>query len=246
MQGNVCQIEDRQLPELAEKPAVQAGKSMNRPRVILADDHGILVEALAALLEPEFDVVGRVVDGRALVAAAAELKPDAVVVDIAMPLLNGMEAAEQIRKVNREIRIVFLTMNSSPEVASEALGLGASAYLLKSCAASELAQAIRLAMRGRQYVTPAIQKALSEAFIDAPLRSRRKRRGLNSRQREVLQLLAEGRSMKEAGAILNVAERTIAYHKYRIKATLRLRSNAELLQYALRQQIACGSEVYTY
>jgi len=207
-----------------------------RRRVLLADDHTLLLEAFEKLLEHDFTVVGAVSDGRALLSAAAELKPDVIVLDIAMPLLNGLDAARQLKKTMPAIKLIFLTMNEDPNVASEAFRAGASGYLLKTSAASELTKAIKEALCGRSYVTPVITQGMVESFIrqpgddwDAPK--------LTPRQREVLQLLAEGRSMKEAAKILNVTPRTVAFHKYRMMEQLNLKNNADLIQFALRESI---------
>ncbi len=207
-----------------------------RRRVLLADDHTLLLEAFEKLLEQDFTVVGTVSDGRALLSAAAELKPDVIVLDIAMPLLNGLDAARQLKKTMPAIKLIFLTMNEDPNVASEAFRAGASGYLLKTSAASELTKAIKEALCGRSYVTPVITQGMVESFIrqpgddwDAPK--------LTPRQREVLQLLAEGRSMKEAAKILNVTPRTVAFHKYRMMEQLNLKNNADLIQFALRESI---------
>lgn len=212
---------------------------MTRTTVLLADDHTLLLEALKRLLEPEFEVVGAVADGRALLEATRGLKPDVIVADIAMPLLNGLDAARQLQGRLPHPRLIFLTMNPDPDVATEAFRVGASGYLLKTSAASELTKAIRAAVHGLKYVTPVMKKELDEAFIEDP---RRKDcpHTLSPRQREVLQLLVEGRPMKEIAAILKVAPRTIAYHKYKMMADLRLKNTAELIQYALKNKIVPG------
>jgi len=208
---------------------------MGRPRVLLADDHALLLGAFEKLLAEECDIVGQVSDGRALVAAAETLKPDVVVVDISMPVLNGLEAGRQIKQKLRDVKLVFLTMNEDADLAAEAFRVGASGYLLKRSAASELATAIREVMQGRSYVTPLITAglvgSLQHADEHAPARE------LTARQREVLQLLAEGRSMKEVASVLNVTPRTVAFHKYRMMEQLNVKSTAELVQYAVRQRI---------
>ena len=209
---------------------------MSRTRVLLADDHTLLLEAFKRLLEPEFEVVGAVADGRALLAATQTLKPDAIVLDIAMPLLNGLEAARQLLAMSVHPKLIFLTMNPDPDLAVEALRVGACGYLLKTSAASELTKAIRDALHGLRYITPAMKRELEEDFIEKT-RSEKEPRVLSPRQREVLQLLVEGRPMKEVADILNVAPRTIAYHKYKIMADLRLKTTAELIQYALKNKI---------
>ena len=205
---------------------------MLRPRILLADDHAILLEAFKALLEPEFEIVGMVTDGRTLVAEFVRLKPDAVVVDIAMPLLNGLDAGRQVKAQERSAKLIYLTMNPDPELAVAALRLGASGYLLKSSAATELTQAIRESLRGRSYITPLIAGDAVDSLM-APRTSPE----LTIRQREVLQLLAEGRSMKEVGGILNVATRTVAFHKYRMMEQLGLRTSAELIHFAVKQGV---------
>jgi DNA-binding NarL/FixJ family response regulator len=208
---------------------------MGQPRILLADDHTILLDAFKALLDSEFDVVGAVTDGRALVTECARLDPDVVVLDISMPLLNGLDAGRQIKSERRSVKLIYLTMNPEPRLAAEALKLGASGYLLKSSAATELKQAIREALRGRSYITPLITGEVVDSLIE--LRDAREAPELTIRQREVLQLLAEGRSMKEVGGILNVAPRTVAFHKYRMMAQLRLKTTAELIQFAVRQGV---------
>ena len=213
---------------------------MSRTRVLLADDHTLLLEAFKGLLEPEFEVVGAVADGRAVLAAAEKLKPEVVVLDIAMPLLNGLEAARRLRAMSPHPKVIFLTMNPDPDMAVEALRLGASGYLLKTSAASELSKAIRAALRGLKYVTPSMQRGLEELFIEDPA-GEKKPHGLTSRQREVLQLLVEGRPMKEVADILKLTPRTVAYHKYKIMADLRLKTTADLIQYAIKNRIVPGS-----
>jgi len=212
---------------------------MSRTKVLLADDHILLLEAFKRLLEPEFEVVGTVADGRALLAAARKLKPDVIVLDIAMPLLNGLEAARQLQGMSPHPKLIFLTMNPDPDIAAEALRVGATGYLLKTSAASELIKAIRDAVHGLKYVTPTMKRGLEELFVEDP-RGEKGPRVLTSREREVVQLLVEGRPMKEVADILNVAPRTIAYHKYKIMANLRLKTTAELIQYALKNKIVPG------
>jgi DNA-binding NarL/FixJ family response regulator len=208
---------------------------MGRPRVLLADDHALLLGAFEKLLSGECDIVGQVCDGRALVAAAESLKPDVVVVDISMPLLNGLEAGRQIKQRSSDIKLVFLTMNEEPELAAEAFRSGASAYLLKRSAASELATAIREVMQGRSYVTPLITQGLVGSLLHP--REHTPTHELTARQREVLQLLAEGHSMKEVANVLNLTPRTVAFHKYRMMEQLRVKSTAELIQYAVKNHI---------
>jgi DNA-binding NarL/FixJ family response regulator len=191
-----------------------------------------VLAAFRALLEPEFEVVGTVTDGRALLAEFSRLKPDVVLIDISMPLLNGLDAGRQLKQQQRSVKLIYLTMNQDPDLAGEALRLGASGYVLKSSAASELTQAIREALRGRSYITPLIARDVVGSLIE-----RREGPDLTTRQREVLQLLAEGRSMKEVGNILNVAPRTVAFHKYKMMEQLRLKTSAELVQFAVRNGV---------
>jgi DNA-binding NarL/FixJ family response regulator len=208
---------------------------MPRPRVLIADDHALLLAAFEKLLADQCEVVGVVSDGRALVDAAERLRPDVIVLDIAMPLLNGLDAGRQIKQKLREVRLVFLTMNEDPALAAEAFRAGASAYLLKRSAASELSTALDEVMRGRSYVTPLMTGGMVEALLDRGKGAQPV--GLTPRQREVLQLLAEGRSMKEVATVLNLAPRTIAFHKYEMMKQLGITSTAELIQYAVRQHI---------
>jgi len=205
---------------------------MKRPRILLADDHTLMVEALKHLLQADFDVVGTVSDGRALLRAAADLKPEVVVVDIAMPLLNGLDAGERLHALHPHIRVIYLTQNREPRVAAEAFRRKASGYLLKDAAASELTAAIREALQGRCYVSPSIAERMADAGLGSELGDAR-RRALSPREREVLQLLAEGKSMKEVAAVLDISPRTVEFHKYRTMELLGLKTGAELVQYAI-------------
>jgi len=207
-----------------------------KPRVIIADDHVLLAEAFEKLLSPECDVVAKVTDGRALVEAARRVHPDLVLLDVAMPLLNGLDAARQIHAISPSIRLIFLTMNDDPDLAAEAFRAGATAYLLKRSPASELLTAIRQAMKSRKYGTPLITEGMLGALMN-PMRGETPRHELTSRQREVLQLLAEGKSMKDVANILAVAPRTVAFHKYRMMEQLRIKTNAELIQFAVREHL---------
>jgi len=209
---------------------------MSRPRVVLADDHTLLLEAFQKLLNDDCDVVGMVSDGRALLAATDSLRPDVVVVDISMPLLNGIDAARQIKQALPDTRIIFLTMNEDPDLAAAAFRAGASGYLLKRSAASELQTAIREVMRRRSYVTPLVTEGLMGSMLQGP-ESCHGAQQLTPRQREVVQLVAEGHSMKEVGHILNIAPRTVAFHKYRIMEQLKIRTTAELIQFAIKHHI---------
>jgi len=206
---------------------------MKRTRILLADDHEICCEGFKKLLEPKYEVVGCVGDGRALLKAAMEIKPDVVVVDIGMPLLNGLDAGRELKRSLPQTKLIYLTMNPDSDLAAEALRIGASAYLLKTSHASELLKAIEDALKGISYITPRVRRAMQVRFIRDPKAAARPHQ-LTDRQREVLQLLAEGRSMKEIADILNVALRTIQFHKYRIMEDLGITTNAELVHYAMR------------
>ena len=212
---------------------------MNRPRVLLADDHAMLLDALKRLLEPACHVVAAVTDGRALVDTAATLQPDVIVADIGMPRLNGLDACEHLMGKVPGTKLIFLTVNEDPDVAAEAIRRGALGYLLKKSAATELFAAIQQALAGRHYVTPLITRGPTSLFVASALHGHGAH-GLSLRQREVLQLLAEGRSMKEAANILNVTPRTIAFHKYTMMQQHGFRTGAELVQYAVRLGLVSG------
>ena len=207
---------------------------MSRIRILLADDHALVLGAFEKLLSAEFDVVGQASDGRAAVAAAHRLKPDVVVLDMSMPLLNGLDAGRQIKRAQNDVKLIFVTMNEDTDLAAEAFRCGASGYLLKRSAASELTTAIRQVMMGRSYVTPLVTDALIGALLHPEPQSERE---LTPRQREVLQLLVEGRSMKEVAGILNLTPRTVAFHKYEMMGHLKLKTTAELVQYAIKHHI---------
>jgi len=210
---------------------------MKRPRILIADDHRILAEGLRSLLEPEFELVGIVEDGRALLAAAEKLRPDVIVVDISMPHLNGIDAVRQIKKSHEEIKVVFLTMHPDVTYAASAFEAGALGYVLKHSAPAELVTAIQRALKGRNYVTPLIAGELLQFYKQRTDNQRVELAGLTQRQREVLQLLAEGRSAKEIANILNISPRTAEFHKYRIMDNLDIKTVAELVQYAIRHGI---------
>ncbi len=209
---------------------------MRLPRAILADDHKILVEAFRKLLEPHVEIVATVPDGHALLGVASTLKPDVIVLDIGMPLLNGLEAARQLKTKLPLVKLIFLTMHEEPDLAIEAMRAGASGYLLKTSAASELIHAIQEALRGRTYITPHISRGMEKNFIRDPLGKQRSK-SLTPRQREVVQLLSEGKSMKEIADVLHVTPRTVAFHKYRTMEELALNSTAELIQFAIKNHI---------
>ncbi len=209
---------------------------MKRPRVLLADDHCLLREALAQLLAEDCDIVGAVADGAALLAAAGELRPDVVVLDVAMPLLNGLDAARRLKHDMPEVKIIFLTMSEDPDVAEEALRIGASGYLLKNSAASELHRAIQEVSRGRTYVTPLAGLGAAEAHAPTP-GPPRLHGELSGRQCEVLRLLVQGFSMKQIARTLKITPRTVAFHKYGMMHEFGIASSAELVQFAVRRGV---------
>lgn len=208
---------------------------MTRPRIFLADDHTLLVDAFRKLLEPEFEIVGAASNGRDLLANAPDLRPDLVIVDLGLPLLNGMAAGRELKKLLPRTRILVVTVNEDSAVAHEALREWASGYLLKKSAAAELTYAIREILSGKTYVAPSVAKKLTEDFIRDPVT--RSKGSLTPRQREVLQLLAEGRTMKEAANVLNLTTRTVAFHKYRIMEDFGMHSNSELYKLAIRERL---------
>jgi len=211
-----------------------------RPRILIADDHTLIADLCKRLLETEFEVVGTVGDGRALVRAAGVLKPDVIVVDITMPVLNGIDAACQVKQELRAVKVIYLTMNSDPEIAAEAFRRGASGYLLKTCAASEMVAAVRAVLQGRSYLSATLSRDDVAYLRRQPKKLVEEEDRLTVRQREVLQLLAEGKVMKEVGAILNMTTRTVAFHKYRIMDALCVKSDAELVRYAVRNHIVAA------
>lgn len=209
---------------------------MTRPRVLLADDHRLLREAFAQLLQAECEVVGSVGDGRAVLAEAPRLRPDVVVLDVAMPLLNGLDTARQLARVLPDARVIFLTMSEDPDIAAEAFRAGAAGFLLKNSAASELLQAIREVVQGRSYITPLATQGLVGSLLNPAPRAV-KTTDLSARQREVLQLLAEGHTMKEIARLLKITPRTVAFHKYTMMEQLGAASNAELIMAAIKAHL---------
>ena len=212
---------------------------MKKPRVLMADDHSLILAGLRKLVEGECDVVGTVEDGRALVEAAQKLRPDLILMDISMPLLNGLEAARQLAKLVPESKLIMLTMHASPTYATEAFQAGASGYLLKRCAASELSQAIKSVLQGQHYLTPLITKdVLGSVFKPSTgERGRLASTALTPRQREVLQLVAEGRGTKEIATILNVSVKTVEFHRSRIMKQLDIHTTADFTKYAITHGI---------
>jgi len=208
--------------------------SPHRPRVLLADDHLLVAEALKSLLAPEFELVGVVEDGRALVEAAAGLRPDVIVADVTMPHLNGIDALIRLRQGGDHVPVVFLTMHRDVTFARRALEAGASGFVLKHSAPAELVTAIRAALSGKTYLTPQLAGEVLEAMKQAPDRAADPIASITPRQREVLQLLAEGRSAKEIASSLAISARTVEFHKYQLMETLGLHTNAELIHFAIK------------
>lgn len=208
----------------------------HRPRLLLADDHTLVAEACRSLLEPEFEVLRIVDNGRALVRAATELRPDVLIVDIGMPQLNGLDAGEQIKRMMPTVKIIYLTMQAEADLAAEAFRRGASGYVLKSSAADELLLAIRRVLHGESYLSPLITRDTVE-FLLRSGSTRPAEPKITPRQREVLQLLAEGKTMKEIAQVLELQPGTVAFHKYRIMETLGVHTNAELLRFAIKQHM---------
>ena len=209
---------------------------LTRPRVLVADDHQMLVDALKRVLEPRCEVVGMASNGRELLKAAARLQPDIIVLDIAMPELNGLDAARHLKSSMPKLKIIFMTMNEDPDLVGEAFRAGASAFLLKQGAALELTDAIEKVLKGGSYVTPSASEGQARISLRDP-KAREHIAEPTPRQREVIQLLAEGRSMKEVASILQITKRTVAAHKYALMELLQLKTNADLVQYAIKHNI---------
>lgn len=210
---------------------------MGRPRVLLADDHRMVAEGLRSLLSAEFDLVGVVEDGRALIEAARKLHPDVIVADITMPHLNGLDAMGPLKKDNPRVKVVFLTMHQEIAYARRALEAGAAGFVLKHSAPAELLTAVRAALAERIYITPAVAGEVIHAFRHGDGAANDPGARLTPRQREILQLLAEGRSAKEVAGTLGISSRTVEFHKYQMMESLRLHSNAELIHFAIKQGI---------
>jgi DNA-binding NarL/FixJ family response regulator len=206
-----------------------------KPRILLADDHTMVAQAFVKFLEPDFNIVGYVLDGHALLKSAVELKPDVVILDLGMPLLNGFDAGRQIKEMRPNTKIIVLTATEDAEVAAEALHNWASGFVLKKSAAEELVKAIREALKGKKYISKHMEQKLQDKFVRDPRAGHAK--ALTPRQRQVLQLLAEGRTMKEAAHVLHVTPRTVAFHKYRIMEEFGIKSNSDLILLAIREHI---------
>jgi len=208
-----------------------------KPRILLADDHDIVVEGLRRILEPRFDLVAAVGDGRAMLDEAERLQPDVIVTDIAMPNLNGLDAVRQLKKRGIRAKVIFLTMHADTDLATEAFGAGASGYVLKSAAGRELVEGIETVLDGQVYLTPSIQQPVLEAFMRSGGEPGKASIELTQRQREVLQLVAEGLTMKEIASTLDISARTVESHKYDLMEKLGVKTTAELIQYAIRRSI---------
>ena len=208
---------------------------MGRPQILLADDHTLVLEAFEKLLQATCDVVGTVSDGLALLEAAPRLHPDVAVIDIAMPRLNGLEAGRRLKQMMPLLKLIYVTMNEDPDVALRAMQEGGSGYLLKQAAATELFQAIKIALKGSTYVGSRIAQRMQQAFMRDP-QGKSPDKELTARQREVLQLLSEGKSMRQAAEILSVTPRTIAFHKYRMMEDLGVATTAELLRVGFKNK----------
>jgi DNA-binding NarL/FixJ family response regulator len=208
---------------------------MGKPRILLADDHTLVAEAFTKLLESQFEIVGTAADGRSLLEKAVLLKPDVVLLDLNMPVLNGFEAGERLKKQVPGAKLIVLTMMEDAEIAADVLRNWASGFLLKKSASSELVTAIQQVLKGKTFVTAHMAGHLQDQFERDP--EARRDKALTPRQREVLQLLAEGRTMKEAAAVLQVTARTVAFHKYKIMEEFGLKTNSDLLRFALKQRI---------
>ena len=208
-----------------------------KPRILLADDHRLIAEGLRSLLEPEFELVGIVEDGRALLAAAEKLRPDVIITDISMPLLNGIEAVRQIKKTDKAVKVIFLTMHPDVTYAVSALEAGALGYVLKHSAPSELTTAVREALRGKTYITPLLEGEIMLSPKKGSLERREESSHLTKRQREVLQLLAEGYLAKEIASLLNISTRTVEFHKYQMMKDVGMKTVADLIRYAVKHNI---------
>jgi len=211
-----------------------------RPRLLLADDHTLLLDGLRMMLEPEFELAGVVEDGQSLLTAAAKLKPDLILLDIAMPALNGIDAARQLRRIVPSAKLIFLTMHADADYITEAFRTGASGYLLKRSAASELMNAIREVLNGRSYISPILGSDRVELMNAASRPGQTFAERLTPRQREVLQLVAEGRSRKEIAALLRISVKTVEFHKTRIMTELDIHTSAGLTRYAIDHGIAAA------
>jgi DNA-binding NarL/FixJ family response regulator len=213
-----------------------------RPRLLIADDHAIFSDALRSYLEKYFDVVGQVPDGRALLNEAAKLKPDLIIVDVGMPVLNGLDAARRIKENNPKVKFIFLTMQDDPHLAAAALELGPVAFVLKHSAGSELLKAIDEVMNGHSYMAPRMR---SRDWAEAKARARQFSKDLTPRQRDIVQLFGEGRIMKEIAGLLNLSEKTVEFHKHHIMVSFNLKNNADLVLFALNHGLIAPSPAHS-
>jgi DNA-binding NarL/FixJ family response regulator len=213
------------------------------PRLLLADDHAIFSDALRSYLEKNFEVIGQVSDGRALLSEAAKLKPDLVIVDVGMPILNGLDAARRIKESNPKVKFIFLTMQDDPRLAAAALELGPVAFVLKHSAGSELLKAIDEVMHGHSYIAP--RRMRSEDWAEAKARARQFSKDLTPRQRDIVQLFGEGRPMKEIASLLDLSEKTVEFHKHHIMVSFNLKNNADLVLFALNHGLIAPSPAHS-
>jgi DNA-binding NarL/FixJ family response regulator len=209
------------------------------PRFLIADDHTIFAESLRAYLEKTYVVIGVVADGRAMVAEGIRLMPEVIIVDVGMPLLNGLDAARRILEQTPKVKFIFLTMQDDPNLAAAALELGPIAFVLKHSAGSELLTAIDYVLRGQPYLTPRLRTV---DWVESKARARQFSREMTPRQRDIVQLLAEGRSIKEIAGILNLSEKTVEFHKHHIRASFNLKSNADVVLFALKHGLISANE----
>lgn len=210
---------------------------MTRPRVLIADDHRVVAQGLKTMLSAEFDLVGVVADGRAMVDAAKALRPDVIVADVSMPELNGIDALETLRHEGLDVPVVFLTMHSQPGYARRALRAGAAGYVLKLAAPEELVQAIRAALDGGTFVSPALARAVFDTKEAGTSEAVERIALMTPHQRVILRLFAEGLSAKEIAKKLDISSRTVESHKYQIMESLGAQSSAELIRLAIRHGI---------
>lgn len=213
---------------------------MSRPRILIVDDHTLICEALRSMIEPSYEVVGIVNDGQSLLPTALAINPDVVLLDVAMPLLNGIDAGRQLKRIMPKTRLIYLTMNPDCDLATESFRIGASGYLLKTSTGQELLNAIHEVLAGGRYVTPPIAQEMNRLFCHDPQTLKRKRR-LTDRQREVLQLIAEGYSMEQIAILLHITTRTVAFHKYRMMEEFGIGNNAELIRFAIQQHLVSAA-----
>ena len=214
---------------------------MPKPRILLADDHALVIEGFRRILEGHYQLIGMVGDGRAVLEAAKTLQPDIVILDVSMPLLNGIDAAAQLKKICPNAKVIIVTMHADTDYVRSAFEAGASAYVLKRSAVDELEQAIRAVLAGHSYITPLITKEFVDVFLSTGSEKLAGADSLTTRQREVMQLLAEGRTAKEIANLLKISSRTVEFHKAQIMEHLNLQNSADLIKYALTHGIVSSS-----